>query len=219
MKSIILYSSMLLYSLTASAQMNKITDSLLTEICKTLNENKGLNDTVRLKEVSDKHLAPVLNLVEPSKQTYAFDFIHYRLQRNCKEYKDILDRMNPSKGDWEKIDTKPVSLLKRKTCQDFLSRENYRYVESNGDTVHVTLKKGIWTDRFPDGTYSQLKFRWVNDCEYEIEYLESNNTVRKNFSMPGDKYRYVLIEENEHFYKISAEIVGTGQFMLFHLYF
>jgi len=70
-----------------------------------------------------------------------------------------------------------------------------------------------------DGTYSKLRFEWVSACEFEIEFLESNNRIRKNFSKPGDKYRYQIVDSKDGYYDMSVEIVGADMHSLFRMYY
>lgn len=74
------------------------------------------------------------------------------------------------------------------------------YPDFNGDTVNLIIDKGLWTDNFKDGTYSKLRFKWINDCEFEIEFIESNNPVQSQFSKKGDKYLYQIIEKKDNYY-------------------
>ena len=201
------------------SQTDAINDSLINEICKTLSSNKDLADSIRFREISQKHIYPVVIKIDSSKQDDAFEFISARLQRNCNAFKLLLDRMYPNKGDWVREDKKPISSLDKKTCEDFIKIKTYSYLEANGDTVHLTIENNFWEDHFLDGTYSRLKFYWTRDCEFEIEFVESNNETRKNFSRPGDKYKYQILEKDNGYYKLSVEIVGTNQFYTFKVYY
>ena len=166
-----------------------------------------------------KHIIPVLNNIETSQQTAAVENISFRLQRICKEYKSILERLVPNKGDWETINEKPISKLNKEVCLDIFKTEQYYYLEASGDTIRLSIKNGFWQDHFKDGTYSKLKFHWISDCEFEIEFVESNNRIRKNLSKPGDKYRYQFLEKGRSYYKLSVEVVGANQFSTFKLYY
>lgn len=212
--------TLLFISLSARSQKYGITDSTLKDMCSTLlsQESKLLPDTERIKSALIKHISPVLRDLTQSEQNDALDFVYYRTQRLCKEFKTILNRIEPSKGDWVSVEKKPVSNLTKEAYRAFLKIGKFYYLESMGDTVQVTLQNGLWEDHFKDGTYSRLKLHWLKDAEFQIEFIESNNIIRKNFSKPGDKYNYQLLEKYNKKYKMSVEIVGTAQFMTFYMY-
>jgi len=210
-----------LFSLTSIAQNAHISDSTLNEVCKTLvtKENKLLPDSDRVRQVIAKHLSPILLTLNESEQTAAITYTFYRLQRNCKEFKSILDQATPNKGDWVSLNKKPKSTLTKKDFDKFLKIGNYSYLEHSGDTVHISLTTTTWEDHFKDGTYSMLTLHWIKNAEFQIEFMESNNEIRKNFSKPGDKYRYQLLEKHSDYYLMSLEIPGKSQFMTFKLYY
>ena len=61
--------------------------------------------------------------------------------------------------------------------------------------------------------------KWLTDCEFQIEFVTSNNELRKKLSKPGDKYRYQVLEKSDGYYFMSAEVVDVNQFMTFKLYY
>ena len=201
------------------SQTTEVSDSLLEQICRTLIYTRNLPDSERLHVISEKYIIPILSQLEKSKQKDSLNYVFVRLQKTCTDFKDICDRAYPSKGDWIKVDTKPSSVLSQKYCLDFFKIENYYYLEQNGDTTYLTLKNNIWEDHFKDGTFSKLKVNWIRDCEFEIEFLESNNDLRKNFSKPGEKFRYRVLEKFKNYYKMSAEIPESHQFLTFKMHY
>jgi hypothetical protein len=219
MKASIFLTYFLIISCRVFSQTDAINDSLINEICKTLNSDKNLADSARFREISQKHIYPVVIKIDTSKRGDAFKFISARLQRNCNEFKLMIERMYPNKGDWVHEDKKPISSLDKEICKDFIQIGKYYYLEANGDTVHLTIENNIWEDHFLDGTYSKLKFYWTGDCEFEIEFVDSNNETRKNFSRPGDKYKYQILEKDNGYYKLSVESVGTSEFYTFKVYY
>ena len=54
----------------------------------------------------------------------------------------------------------------------------------------VSIKDGLWNEQFEDNTFSKLKFRWTSENEFMLEFIESDNLIRRNFSVKGDKYFY-----------------------------
>jgi hypothetical protein len=194
-------------------------DSIVNEICKTIVEHASKPDSIRVQIAYETHLFPVMEGLTDQQMRELASNIFYRLQRNCVEFKKILEARDPPRGDWSVVDKKPVSKLDQEGCRSFLEHEKYAYLESTGDTVVLHIENGYWTDRFKNGTYSKLKFNWIGDCEFEIEFVESNNYIRKNLSKPGDKYRYQILDKKDGYYDMSAQIPGIERFMLFKVYY
>jgi hypothetical protein len=219
MKLILLIPSLFLY-LASFAQNKDISDSTLNEMCKTLNStaNKALPDTDRIKAMLVKHIAAIFENLDETEQNKAVEFIFFRLQRNCNEFQNILLRAEPLKGEWEIVDQKPLSSLTKINYDDFIKCHTYYYMEGSGDTTHVTITGNIWEDHFTDGTYSRLKLRWLNNASFELEFVESNNNGRKNYSKPGDKFIYELLQKDDNKYKVSVEIPGRKPYNLFYLH-
>jgi hypothetical protein len=120
---------------------------------------------------------------------------------------------------WELLDEKPVSKLDKASCNEFNTRTKYYYREPNGDTVKVVVDKGLWQEEFIDGTYSKLKFRWIGDCQFELEFISSNHHLRKNLSKKGETYRYTLLEKINNYYSTLAEPVGSEKASKFKIYY
>ena len=219
MKRIALLILLSIVSLISYGQVDKEKDSLANEICKTVKEAKGLSDSAIVSFVYEKHVTPFLLNYPVEQREGISDVIYFRLLRNCLEFRNILNKINPLKGDWQTVSEKPKTQLGKKTCNNFLQYKKYFYLEGNGDTVNLSIENGFWVDKFKDGTYSKLKFEWINDCEFDIGFIESNNITRKNFSKRGDKYRYQILNKNEHYYLMSVEISGTEGYMTFRLYY
>ncbi|KAA5536449.1 hypothetical protein F0919_01930 [Taibaiella lutea] len=219
MKRIALVVSISILSSTSFGQTDKEKDSLVSEICKTVKKTKKMSDSAIIVFVYQKHLTPFLSNYPSDKREGISDAIYFRLQRNCWEFKDIINRRYSPKGDWQEVAEKPKTKLGKKACIHFLDYKKYQYIEASGDTVNLSIENGFWIDKFKDGSYSKLKFNWVTDCEFDIEFIESNNVTRKGYSKPGDKYRYQILEKAEHYYLISVEISGTNRYMTFKMYY
>ena len=132
----------------------------------------------------------------------------------------MLDRTaDENSSDWIKVEQRPRTVLSRSECKRFGKQRKFKYLEMSGDTVNLEIDQAYWIDRFKDGTYSKLKFYWLGDCEFEIEFLESNNETRKGFSKRGDKYRYQIIDKTDTYYVMSAEIPNENIYWIFKLHF
>jgi hypothetical protein len=212
----------LILCLTATlgfAQTEQQKDSIITVICKSVATTRNLHDTTRIIQAYGEHLYPFVNRFPKDQRAGVGNSIFFRLQHECLEFKQILDRLDPPKGDWKILDKKPKSKLSKKDCKRFLNYKQFMYLESSGDSVALSIENGYWIDRFKDGPYSKLKLEWVGDCEFDIQFIESDNSIRKNFSKPGDKYRYQVINQTEMYFEMSVQIVGTEQYALFRLYY
>jgi hypothetical protein len=201
----------------ASGQTEKQIDSLISVMCKSMVSNKSLADTTQLNLVYGNHFVPFVSCYDELEREKISEKIYYRFQRNCREFSDLLDRLNPPNEYWEKVVAKPASKMAKKSCQDFLKHKNYTYADSNDDVVNLVIEKGLWTDNYKDGTYSKLKFDWINDCEFEIEFIESNNAVYSQVSKKGDKYKYQIIEKKDDHYIMSVQVTGTEGYYLFQM--
>lgn len=203
--------------ITASGQSPQQRDSLVQVICNTIIASEGKPDSARIMAAYEAHLFPFVTRYSEERFEEISMSIYYRLQRNCPPFKEILDRTSPS-SDWEKVDSGTVSQLKRRHCRKFFKQEKFSYLEANGDTVHVDISNGYWTDRFRDGTFSRLSVTELGPCEFEITFIESDNESRRNFSAPGDTYRYTIIDNKGAYYEMVVTIPETNQHVRFRLY-
>ncbi|MVM36499.1 hypothetical protein GO730_00565 [Spirosoma sp. HMF3257] len=219
MKSLLLFGLFLIIPNLVLCQTDKIDDSFFVEVCNTLIDNQGRPDNLRIDEINKQHIIPLVKKYRKYEQQDMLYFIVARLQRNCPEYQQIMNRKYKSKGDFIQVDKKPTSILDKEACKSFLERGKYYYYEDDGEIAQLTLDKGFWEDHFKDGTYSKLKLSWIGDCEFEIEFIESNNKLRKNISRPGDKYRYQILSKDNSSYILSLEIPGNNEFHTFKLYY
>ena len=211
--------ALFLFSNLLTAQEQNKRDSIANLICKTIIENRTDDDTTRINIAFEKYLYTFLATYNETEREEVFTNIYYRLQRNCLEFKKILQKIIPNQGDWEMLTEKPTSKVTAQDCREFKQKRYYYYLEANGNKTRVEIHEGFWTDTFTDSTYSKLKFKWINDCEFEIEFIESNNESRKNMSKKGDTYRYSIIDRKENYYDMVLEVVGAGQLSRFKMYY
>jgi hypothetical protein len=190
------------------------------EICRSIEaDSLERNDTARLRNALAHHLSPVFENVTEQEYKQMWEQSHYRLQRICGIYDKIFKRLVQGLGDWKRVDKKPEPVNDQTVCSAFKKHDSLSYLENNGDTVVVTFKDGIWEDHFKDGTYSRLKIHWLNNCEFSIEFIESNNISRKNYSKPGDRYVYSVIEGHYGYYLMAVTSEGLEQYSTFKFYF
>lgn len=196
-------------------------DSLINEVCKTLNSNKKYSDKIRLSLIEDKHIRPFL-LRYPESQRQIIDLsIFYRMQLNCVEYLTILERDTAyvNKRESQVLKTKPKTKLDKIECNKFRDLKWYKWMLTNGDTVNLQIENGLWIDHFKDGSYSKLSVNWISDCEFDIKFVESDNDIMKNISRPGDTYRYRIIDKKDKYYYMIVQILRTKRIETFKLFY
>ncbi|MCR9250718.1 MAG: hypothetical protein NXI20_09840 [bacterium] len=203
-----------------SAQTPSGRAELVEQMCKSLERSSHLEDAERLEMVMNNYLYPYLDRLQdgdPEKVGYE---IYMRLQSKCLEFSDLLHRLYPVYGDWERIYELPESKLDKKSCKRISKYGKLWYLEStDGSKVFIDLGKKTWVDKFADGTSSKLDFKWIDACEFEISFVESTNPSRKAICNPGDTFRYRLIEIEGEAYKTTLEIPGTEDYSSFKIYF
>jgi len=202
----------------ALGQSQQTTDSLIHQMCKTINESKHLSDTGRIFLSYRTHLYPFLSKYQNDKQEEVGTRVHLRMQMICGAYMEIILRLEPPNREWEQIIERPTQFPDKKTCRDLTKYSNYSYIEATGDTVQLAITNNYWTDRFKDGTYSKLKMHWLSDCDFEIEFIESNNSIRKNLSKPGDRYKYYVLEKGNGYYYLAVDQPGTDKLIGFKVF-
>ena len=101
----------------------------------------------------------------------------------------------------EKIDTiKDSEPLK---CSDIREGDYYYLTPVNIeqtkiDTTFVTITKTNFFERMKSGrTYSHLKIKWITDCQFDLEFIESNDPYKKLLSTPGEIYSYEIVGTSE----------------------
>jgi hypothetical protein len=202
-------------------------DSLANEMCETVILISAQNDSIGkpikqdavISQLGEKHVRPYISNIPSHKIDSMILLIELRLEKTCEEYGKIRYEQTENKGDWVRHSDKPEKKLKDIECKYFFKIENYSYLEPNGDKVELEIKNGYWVDHFLDGTFSRLKISTDENCDFTIEFVESNNEIRKGFSKKGDKYNYAILENNDGFYKLSVEIPEQSIYYTFNLYY
>ncbi len=221
-KTIILYINLfllltLLEIKTSWGQTELERDSICEVICESLKSNSYLSNEKRMKISFYSKVNRYAENFENSDSI--INGIYIRLQKDCEEFYDLVKVINKQeKGDWIRHFKKPSAIKKERKCKSFSKLRHFHYLEPSGDTVNVEISKFYWMDNFKDGTYSKLKFKWLNKCQFELTFEESNNRIRKNFSNKGDTYLYEIIEKTKHYYLILLTYPGMEYFFTFKMY-
>lgn len=194
-------------------------DSLTIKMCSNFRENIHLKDSVRIIILNEKFITPYLNKFPKKEQKTVINNLYFRFQKNCKEFREFLHRVNPPKNDnWKRLDSKPEISVTDDEISLFKKTNDFYYFEAGGAKTVVKINNNFWTETFADKTKSKLYFNWVGRNQFELEFIESNNLGRKNFSKPGDKYLYEIVSKEDNYYWILVEIPGQSELLKFKLF-
>lgn len=184
------------------SQSIQAVDSLNVEICKSLVQNKNLDNEIRINTMTKSHIIPYLSKFSDTIiQKKIGTKIYFRLLKNCDEFRTLFPA-EPLINDWTEQNNQPISKISKEQCSHFDKSSKYYYIENNGKKVEVTLENNLWIEKFEDNTYSKLHYRKRNDCQFELEFIESNNFSRGNLSVKGDKYLYKIYDEDKQSYRV-----------------
>lgn len=196
-------------------------DSISYQFCDYLESMPEMdNDTLKFEVFVKRAIEPFIHSVSAEKAEQVFNQLFFRLQRNCVSFCDLLDVIQPPAERGERMKEKPAPKLSDKELKKFKKRSKFFYKEASGEITKLTMKKGKWEDQFSDGTYSLLSYEWISDHEFVLTFLESNNVTRSNFSIPGDKLLYGVLEKQKDHYLMYILLPGRDPvYELFKLYF
>ena len=201
------------------SQSLKQIDSVSYVMCSYLRNLDIKNDTLKLNTLYEKQVFPYLGGIDEALAPKVGQQLYYRLQRNCVDFRALLDRLDPPKEAPTRLTEKPKSGISKKELKEFKEQRRFYYFEVSGDSTSVLMDKGKWTDSFSDKTNSYLDYNWINDTEFELVFIESNNETRSNFSAKGDKYVYQVLAKEPNYYLMSVNIPGQETFEKFKMYF
>lgn len=220
MKNTIQLTLLILFTIESYSQTIKEIDSVATKFCEYIKATENIkNDSIRINQFYQTQFDPFLSNIESEKVDKTARQLFYRLQRNCIDFSLLLDRLYPPKENVNRITDKPKTKLTDKEIKEFWNRKTFKYYENNGNETIVQLSNNQWKDIFTDSTYSKLKYKEVNNYEFELEFIESNNESRSNYSVVGDKFVYGIIEKKDNYYLMSSKVESQNHYEVFKLYF
>lgn len=197
-----LFAALFLFITISRSQSVKSVDSLNLEICKSLVQNKNLDNEIRMNTMEKSHIFPYLSRFNDTIiQKRLFAQIYYRLLKNCDEFRTLFPAEPFSNGYGEQS-TEPMINISKEQCNHFDEISKYYYIDGNSKKVEVTLRDNLWIEKFEDNTYSKLYYRKKSNCQFELEFIESNNFSRGNLSVKGEKYLYKIFNEENEIYSI-----------------
>lgn len=220
MKRTIILVLTLVYTIDSIGQSIKEIDSISKDFCEYLKTTEHIdNDSIRLDEFYKNKFDTFLYQFDREKSNLIGSQLFYRTQKNCRAFTELLERLYPPKESVSRIKEKPKTKLSDKQILDFWNQKSFYYFENSGEETIVVIENNEYKETFTDSSYSNLSYERINKFEFELEFLESNNEIRRNFSLRGDKFIYGIIDREENYYLISTKIENQNYYELFKLYF
>jgi hypothetical protein len=202
---------------SAFAQYEKLIDSLVNEVCISLEKIEHIHDSSRLLTALKIH-ADSFDKKLPKGSPEIGMTIMLRLVRNCREFYDMVMKYSPPAPYNKRFTTKPELKLKNRESQNILRQENLFYLQQDGDTVRLTVTKNMWLENFKDGTYSKLQLTWKSASEFEIKFIESTNPLRKCYSRAGEIFRYSVVDRVADGFIVCAEMFKDSRYETFKVF-
>lgn len=195
------------------------TDKMIDEMCIDFKNSEKLSDSLRVKSLNEKFIFNYLDQFQNSERNDKIENLYFRFQKRCQYFREYLQRVDPiTGGNWVRLNKKPDILISNKELEQFKKYSNFYYFEYGGDKTLVHVSKKYWIETFSDGTNSKLFFKWIDKSRFEIEFIESNNNTRKNFSNKGDKYNYQIMSKENNFFWVIVETLGQDDIYKFKLF-
>lgn len=194
-------------------------DRMIDEMCKDFKSTEKMNDSLRIESLNEKFVFPYLQQFSDSERDKKVDYLYLRFQKRCEDFREYLQKVDPPKGEnWVRLNEKPNIIISDKEIKNFKSINDFYYFEYAGEKTLVKTNKMHWIETFSDGTNSKLFYKWIEKNKFELEFIDSTNRTRKNFSKKGDKYIYQIISKQDNYYWILCEIPGQSEILKFKLF-
>jgi hypothetical protein len=198
---------------------NENIDSLTNKMCSNFKQTIHLSDSARIKILNDEFIIPYLDKFSEKDREKTIDNLYFRFQKNCQNFREYLYRVDPpQKDDWIKLDSRPEIKITDSEIALLKKIKNLYYYEYEGEKTTVNTSNKYWIETFADGTNSKLYFNWLSRNKFELEFIESNNLGRKNFSKKGDKYIYEVVSKEKDYFWILVTIPGQAEILMFKLF-
>ncbi len=219
MRNIILIIFLVFSTFLIAQNKTDKTDKIIDEMCANFKITENFNDSIRIDVLNEKFVFPYLRQFPDSERESKIDNLYFRFQKRCEYFRDYLRKTDPPKDDnWIKLNMEPEITVSEKEVSQFKSNTNFYYFEYAGEKTTVKTDEKYWIETFADGTNSKLFYKWIGKNKFELEFIESNNNGRKNFSKKGDKYIYEIINKESVYYWILAKIPEQSEILKFKLF-
>ena len=188
-----------------SQSLNDKRDSLIQNLCNILSENKNLDDLARINLVNqDANLIKYFKDLPKDKIEAEEEALFYRFQKNCKEYADLIKNYSEKNTEnWVSINYLPQSTINESDFKLIKKSSEFYYFDYEGNKTIVKIENNNWIEYFIDESFSKLKLHWLNNNDFNLEFIESNNSMKKSFSRKGEIYQYrILSKENDYYWVV-----------------
>lgn len=198
-------------------EIDSVSYLMCIELEKTQDEK---NDTLRYNQFIETHINKYMSSIDLEEMDRVGQILFFRLQRNCLDFMEVLDHLDPSKVDQVKrMLVQPESVISKKDIAKFKKTKDFYYYEVNGDLTRVKMSNVSWQDSFVDGTTSNLSCSWISSTDFLLTFVESDNQLRKNFSIAGDEFHYTLISKEKDHFLLTVKIPEHSKYEEVKLYF
>lgn len=198
-------------------QEETLTDLMCEELTKVDKVDEG---SVRF--ITEKYLVPyaVSNFSTEEEASKKIDHLFIRLEKKCEIFRQFLHEIDPPKDDnWIFLSERPKSTITPIELKQYKKQKNFYYIEPfSGEKTRVSIENGLYIQHFSDNTYSKTYIRWIDNTQYELEFIESNNVNYGSFSKKGDKYNYEVLSKEDNYFWIFAQIPNQQEMLKFKLY-
>lgn len=220
MKYYLTYILFLICSISFSQNIDDKRDLLINNLCNILTKNKNLNDLERVNLVNqDVSLVEYFKDFSKEEIQAEEEAIFYRFQKNCKGYTDIIRKFSEKNNEnWINLENLPKSTINEKEYKLIKSASELYYFDYEGNKTIVKIENNNWIEYFIDESFSKLKLHWENNYDFNLEFLESNNSIKKSFSRKGEKYKYRILSKENNYYWIAYYTKNLSTIVKFKLY-
>ena len=190
---------------------------LAGKICDCLTNSTVKADSIKVIDCRKTIHAELAEMTVEHREK-VIDQMKVLLNTTCKEYDRIsTSNKNENKGDWQTLDKNPASILNESECKQLTQHKGMYYLQGNGDTTYVQIADGVWKETSGHGLYTSTnKFRWLNDCDFELEFVKSTNPIDKKYFKKGEKLINRLVDRTERYYNVTVS--RNGIVMKYRLY-
>lgn len=207
----------LLFFHQANAQKNYNFEYLTTTLCETFKTTSSYPDSVRIEKTFEKHPYIFSGCKDQKEAEDLYLVLYLKLQMNCPGFDKVSEAGAKNTDDGVTVTEDPPVKVNASACSK-IYKQNWFYYMQGEAKINLYINDTSWKSLFPDKTYSLLKLEKLNECEFIISYVESNNFVIANSLQKGYRFRYKIIEEFPDYYNVLSEDVVTKKKQLFKLY-
>lgn len=193
------------------SQTNKQIDSLAIAYCKDVNDYKEFTQIQSYEFLMKKF--QVLQKSNFIKDNSFYEKIYSRFYLNCPKAAILINKdlkkTNPESFNGISEFTYKLSNQK---CSDIFENDSFHYREIHTNKWVDTYRlENSWTEFYYDGSSSNLKYEYNNDCKIKLTFISSNNKIRKDAFFENDVFYYHLIDEKDDYYDFVIETPSNGE--------